>query len=157
MADAAPAFTPTVVYRDPKAALDWLAKAFGFETVVLLTDAEGNLAHAEMAFRDGRVGVAGEWQGAQLGGARMRSPASLDGVGTQFLWVVLESGLDTHCETARAAGARITEEPADQFYGARSYRAMDPEGHVWSFRQDLTPVPAAEIEAATGLKYVIGG
>lgn len=151
------AFSPTVVYRDPKAALDWLAKAFGFEVSLLLTDAEGNLAHAEMSFHDCPIGVAGEWAGPQLGGARMRSPASLEGQGTQFIWVVLESGLDQHCETARAAGAKITEEPADQFYGARSYRAMDPEGHVWSFRQDLHKVPTAQMEAATGLTFQVGG
>lgn len=150
-------FSPTVVYRDPKAALDWLAKAFGFEVSLLLTDAEGNVAHAEMSFHDCPIGVSGEWAGAQLGGARMRSPASLEGQGTQFIWVVLESGLDQHCETARAAGARITEEPADQFYGARSYRAMDPEGHVWSFRQDLEKVPTAQMEAATGLTFKVGG
>ena len=151
------AFTPTVVYRDPKAALDWLAQAFGFEVSLLLTDAQGNVAHAEMSFRDRPIGVAGEWEGAQLGGARMRSPASLDGVGTQFLWVGLESGLDEHCETARAAGAKITEDPTDQFYGARTYRAMDPEGHVWSFRQDLLEVPTKQMEAATGLTFQVGG
>lgn len=151
------AFTPTVVYRDPKAALDWLGRAFGFEVSLLLTDDEGRVAHAEMSFRDGNLGVAGEWEGPQLGGARMRSPASLEGQGTQFLWVTLETGLDAHCEAARAAGARITQEPEDQFYGARSYRAMDPEGHVWSFRQDLRAVPTAEMEAATGLKFQVGG
>lgn len=83
--------------------------------------------------------------------------ASLEGQGTQFLWVVLESGLDAHCETARAAGAKITEAPADQFYGARSYRAMDPEGHLWSFRQELHKVPTAQMEAATGLTFKVGG
>lgn len=147
----------TVVYRDPKAALDWLAKAFGFEVSLLLVDAQDNIAHAEMSYLDCAIGVAGEWAGPQLGGARMRSPATLEGQCTQFIGIALESGLDAHCETARAAGAKITEEPADQFYGARSYRAMDPEGHVWTFRQELRRIPTAELEAASGLTYKVGG
>ncbi|WP_340645375.1 VOC family protein [Phenylobacterium sp.] len=151
------AVSSTVVYRDPMAALDWLAKAFGFEVSLLLTDAEGNVAHAEMSYLSCGIGVACEWAAPQLGGARMRSPVTLDGQCSQFIGIALVRGLDAHCETARAAGARITEEPADQFYGARSYRAMDPEGHVWTFRQELRKVSTAELEAASGLTYKVGG
>ncbi|MFN3524196.1 MAG: VOC family protein [Phenylobacterium sp.] len=147
-----PIFTPTVFYRDPRAALDWLARAFGFEVSVLLTDAAGNIGHAEMSFRGGHVGVAGEWAGPQLGGAAMRSPASLGGAGSQFLWVELEDGLDAHCERARLAGARIVQAPEEQFYGARTYRALDQEGHVWCFRQEVRSVSQTEMEAASGLK-----
>jgi uncharacterized glyoxalase superfamily protein PhnB len=82
----------------------------------------------------------------------MKSPASVEGVGTQFLRITLADGLDAHCAAARAAGARIVDEPADQFYGARTYRALDPEGHVWNFTQDVRVVSGAEMEAATGLK-----
>jgi uncharacterized glyoxalase superfamily protein PhnB len=87
-----------------------------------------------------------------LGGAQMKSPANLQGCGTQFIGVALDEGLDAHCERARAAGARITAEPQDQFYGARTYRAMDPEGHIWNFRQEVRVVSSEEIEAAMGLK-----
>lgn len=151
---ARPAFIPTVVYRDPMAALRWLEEAFGFETAILVTDPEGRVGHAEMNFRGGAVGVAGEWTGPQLGGARMVSPASLEGdVATQFLWVTLEADIDGHSQRARAAGARITQAQEDQFYGARTYRARDPEGHVWCFSQEVRQVPVAEQEAATGLKF----
>ncbi len=144
--------TPTAFYRDPRAALDWLEKAFGFEIAVLLTDDSGKVGHAEMSFRGANIGVGGEWQGPQLGGAKMRSPASLEGAGSQFIWVELEGDLDAHCDHARAAGARIAQAPEDQFYGARTYRALDPEGHVWCFRQAAREVSMAEMEAASGLK-----
>ena len=55
-------------------------------------------------------------------------------------------------ERARAAGAHISQEPEDQFYGDRTYRAIDPEGHVWVFTQPVRAVSVAEQEAATGLK-----
>jgi hypothetical protein len=40
---------------------------------------------------------------------------------------------------ARAAGAEIVDEPADQAYGERRYHARDPEGHSWYFAQPLDP------------------
>ena len=145
-------FTPVVFYRDPKAALSWLEKAFGFETSMLVTDDAGRVGHAEMSFGDGRFGVGEEW-GAEglIGPAKMRSPASTDNVATQFIRVTLESGIDAHCAKAEAAGARITQRPEDQFYGARVYRALDLEGHVWNFDQTIEDVSVADMEKASGL------
>ena len=145
-------FTPVVFYRDPKAALRWLEQAFGFETSMLVTDDAGRVGHAEMSFGDGRFGV-GEEFGAEglLGPAKMRSPASLDYIGTQFIRVTLKSGIDAHCARAEAAGARITQRPADQFYGARVYRALDLEGHVWNFDQKIEDLSLADMEKASGL------
>ena len=145
-------FIPVVFYRDPKAALGWLERAFGFETSMLVTDDAGRVGHAEMSFGEGRVGI-GEEFGAEdlLGPAKMRSPASLDGVGTQFIRVELADGIDAHCAKAEAAGARITQRPADQFYGARVYRALDLEGHVWNFDQTIADLSLAEMEKASGL------
>ncbi len=144
--------TPTAFYRDPRAALDWLAAAFGFEIAVLLTDDAGKVGHAEMSFRGAHIGVGGEWGGPQLGGGQMRAPASMGGAGSQFIWIELADDLDGHCARAQAAGARIAQAPEDQFYGARTYRALDPEGHVWCFRQAVREVSLAEMEAASGLK-----
>jgi len=145
-------FTPVVFYKDPMAALRWLEKAFGFETSMLVTDAEGKVGHAEMKLGDGHIGVGAEFGGADLiGPAQMRSPASLGGQGTQFIRIALESGIDEHCARAEAAGARITQKPADQFYGARVYRALDPEGHVWNFDQAIAEVSNADMEKASGL------
>jgi uncharacterized glyoxalase superfamily protein PhnB len=152
-----PAIVSCVFYKDPIAAMHWLEEAFGFETTTLLTDAEGKVGHAEMSFLDAPIGIAGEWDGqwgdvSMLGGARMKSPANLDGCGTQFIRIELPKDLDAHCARARAAGARITGEPEDQFYGARTYRAMDPEGHIWNFSQTVRVVSGEEMEAASGLK-----
>jgi uncharacterized glyoxalase superfamily protein PhnB len=147
-----PTFVPSVFYRDAMAALKWLESAFGFETTTLVTDAEGRVGYSEMTFRGGVVSIGHEWEGPPIGAARMRSPASLDGIGTQFIRINVADGLDEHCARARAAGATILAEPEDQFYGARVYRAMDPEGHVWNFSQEVRQVSVADQEAATGLR-----
>lgn len=145
-------FTPCVFYRDPKSALRWLEQAFGFETSLLVTDESGAVGHAEMRFGDGHFSVGAEFGAANLiGPARMRSPASLEGQGTQFIRVALESGIDEHCARAEAAGARITQRPEDQFYGARVYRALDPEGHVWNFDQKIADLSLADMSKASGL------
>jgi uncharacterized glyoxalase superfamily protein PhnB len=57
--------------------------------------------------------------------------------------------VDAHCARARAAGAKIEREPADQEYGDRNYGAIDPEGHRWFFAQKLRDV-APEEWGATG-------
>ncbi len=141
------AIMPTVFYRDPMAALRWLEAAFGFETSLLVTDEAGKVGHAEMAWREGAVGVGGEFASPELlGPARMVNPLALGGAASQFIHVEVEAGIDTHCARARAAGATITQEPADQFYGARAYRALDPEGHVWNFRQPIAEISSAALE-----------
>ena len=141
-----PSLGSAVFYKDPFAALDWLEKAFGFERTLLVTDAEGKLGHSEMRFGDGYIMVGSEWA------EHTASPASIGGRNTQCVHVQLQDGIDAHCERARAAGAVITREPADQFYGDRVYAARDPEGHVWSFGQTVRRVSREEAEKASGLK-----
>ena len=141
-----PSFGSAVFYRDPRAALDWLEKAFGFERSMVITDKDGRLAHSEMKFGDGYLMVGSEWADF------VASPASVGGKNTQSIHVQLQDGIDAHCERARAAGAVILMEPADQFYGDRTYRARDLEGHVWTFAQTVRSVTREEAERASGLK-----
>jgi len=138
-------FTPALFYLDPFAALDFLERAFGFERVLVLTDEHGNLAHSQMNFRGAAVMIGSEWSDDH------RSPASLGRKCTQTVHVALEDGIDAHCEQARAARAEILAEPDDQFYGDRTYRARDPEGHIWTFSQPVRRVGRAEAEKASGL------
>ena len=142
-----PAFIPSVVYKDNRAALQWLQKAFGFEPSMVLTDSQDNIVHAEMSFGDGVVMIGSEYF------SWTKSPTAIGGVNTQRIHVRLEKGIDEHCARARAAGAKIVGEPADQFYGDRTYGAQDPEGHHWTFSQTVKVVTTAEMEQATGFKY----
>jgi uncharacterized glyoxalase superfamily protein PhnB len=137
-------------YQDPKAALVFLQAAFGFEISLLLEDADGNLAHSQLSLGDGRIMVGSEWSEDH------RSPRSVGGKNTQTVHVQLDEDIDAHCERARAAGAQIIAEPETQFYGDRTYRCRDPEGHIWTLSQPVAQVSIAEQEAATGLTYKVG-
>jgi len=140
------ALTSALCYRDPKAALNFLGAAFGFELAMLIEDAEGKVAHAEMSFGDSVVMIGGEWS------AQHKSPASIDGFNTQSVHIHLEGDIDAHCQRARTAGAEILMEPADQFYGDRTYRCRDLEGHFWTVGAPVRAVSVEEAEATSGLK-----
>jgi uncharacterized glyoxalase superfamily protein PhnB len=144
--DQRPSFSSALVYRDSKAALDWLEKAFGFETFMVITDAEGNLGHSEMRYGNGVIMVGQEWTGDH------KSPKSIDGKNTQTVHVYVTEDIDKHCARAKAAGAEIIQAPETQFYGDRTYRARDLEGHIWTFGQTVKHVTREEAEKASGLK-----
>jgi uncharacterized glyoxalase superfamily protein PhnB len=142
-----PTFIPSLAYKDNRAALKWLQSAFGFEPSEVLTDADGNIVHAEMTHDGGVVMIGSEWADWT------RSPVSLGGKNTQRVHVRIERGIDEHCARARQAGAKIVMEPADQFYGERAYIATDLEGHYWTFSQPVRSVPREEMERVTGFKF----
>jgi uncharacterized glyoxalase superfamily protein PhnB len=137
-----PRISSSLYYQDPARAIDWLCRVFGFEVRLKVEGEGGRIEHSELTFGDGLVMVGSE------GGASHRavpfpskSPRSVGGAVTQALAVYLDD-VDAHCERARAAGAKIVEEPNTQDYGEdywsdRSYRAEDLEGHQWWFMQRM--------------------
>lgn len=137
---------PGLWYVDARKAIGWLESAFGFETALVVEDGEGGIVHSELVLGEGRIYVMGPPRGEAA------SPVALGGRHTQAVHVQLASGLDAHCERARAAGARIGREPETQAYGDRVYTCTDPEGHPWSFGQTVTSMSISEVSAATGHK-----
>ena len=114
---------PSLFYRDVPAALDWLARAFGFVETYRHKTEHG--MHAEMML-DGQkimMGQGGEpW--------RMLSPTETKAA-TQGVFIYLAE-VDAHHERARAAGAEILQAPHDVEYG-RTYMCRDLDGHPWFF------------------------
>lgn len=101
--------TPYLLYEDAGAALDWLAKAFGFREKERVEGPGGAVAHAEMDVGDG----SSVFLGAPGGDYR-----SLKQVGRTSLVCVYVEDVDAHHARAAAAGAEIAEAPSDQPYGA---------------------------------------
>ena len=141
-----PGLRSAITYQDPRAALAWLEKAFGFELAMLLEDPQGAVAHAEMRFGASLVMVGAEWS------ADHKSPKSLAGKNTQSVHIHIETDINAHCARARAAGAEITQAPQTQFYGDRTYRCRDLEGHIWTVGQTVAAVSREEAEKLSGLK-----
>ena len=132
---------PYLAYADAPAAVEFLCKAYGFEAGVQMEMGDGVLGHAELHLGDNVVFLSTAF--AEMGHA---SPKDLAAVHGQVMIYV--DDVDAHYEHARAAGAEIAEEIADQFYGDRNYRTVDPEGHHWIFTQHIRDVSPEELKAA---------
>lgn len=126
--NALPNIFSEIIYDDAPAAIEWLAKAFGFVKGEVIDGPNGTIAHAEMNYGAGTIMPKSPMAETEFG---MKSPKTLGGT-TQCLYVTVEDP-DAHCERARAAGAEILMEPRDMEYGPRNYVARDIEGHIWSF------------------------
>ncbi len=135
-----PRMSASVFYDDPKAAIDWLCRAFGFEVQLKVEDDAGRIVHSELKLEEALVTVSGSdgeepWQKAY------RSPQQIGGAITAALAFHIDE-VDAHATKARAAGAKIIREPqtndyGDDYWADRSYGALDPEGHLWWFMQRM--------------------
>jgi uncharacterized glyoxalase superfamily protein PhnB len=105
---------------------------FGFTLVFTSPDPGGGLAHAQLAHDSGLIMV------GHTGGGGLRLVKSAGALGALHAGVyVFVDDVDAHCEHARAAGAKVLLEPADQPWGDRMYCAVDPEGQFWMFARRL--------------------
>jgi uncharacterized glyoxalase superfamily protein PhnB len=116
-------FYPVLKYEDARAAMEFLERAFGFETHASYDGENGGVAHAELRFGD---------QYVMLGSTNEGEERFNQGAGRQSLYVVVDDPDALH-DRAKAAGATIERELSDQDYGSREFTARDPEGNLWSF------------------------
>ncbi len=141
MSKEVPAVIPMISYENGFAALEWLAKAFGFRERVRMSGKEGRLAHAEMEAGEGLIMLATpalDYQAPKRHREHCESarrwstvPWVIDGV------LVYVDDVQKHYEQAKKAGAVILSEPEEGPPGRR-YRAEDLEGHRWMFMQKET-------------------
>lgn len=121
---------PTLRYRNALIMIDWLCTAFGFTRHAVYADGDC-VHHAQLTFGNGMVMVGS----AGRGGAWDSLSAQPDEIGmreTQACCVIV-SDADIHYRQAKAAGATIVIDIANQDYGGRGYACRDPEGHLWWF------------------------
>lgn len=110
---------PVLVYPDPSAAAEWLAKAFGFSVRLRI----GN-HRIQMRAGDGCLTIReGDVQPNQ----------------SCFVQVRIEDAV-AHCERARGAGAKILTDLVEHVYGERQYNAEDFYGHRWDFTETIADV-----------------
>lgn len=115
---------PTLRYNNPRAAITFLANAFGFEEVAVY-EHDGVIAHAELRGPSGG--------GVMLGGAdRTDSPIAGLPPGTGSVYVVTDAP-EALFDRARAAGATVVQGLREEDYGSVGFTVRDPEGVFWSF------------------------
>jgi uncharacterized glyoxalase superfamily protein PhnB len=118
-----PNIFPVLRYENAPEAIDFLIAAFGFDVASDHRLSDGRVAHADLRFGPGGIGI------SSVGTSPSGSP-----------WAAVRQGLyivvgdpDAAYEQARAAGAEIASPLSDQSYGSRDFTLRDPEGHLWGF------------------------
>jgi uncharacterized glyoxalase superfamily protein PhnB len=122
-----PNIFPALKYQDASAALDWLARAFGFEEKAAYRDDDGIVQHAQMQLGTGMI-MFGQDRNDGMFGRKPADPLA----STVSIYVVVPDP-DAHFQRAQAAGAEIVRPLTDEDYGSREYSARDFEGNLWSF------------------------
>ncbi|MGA8278004.1 MAG: VOC family protein [Rhodanobacteraceae bacterium] len=121
---------PCLRYRDAKAAIEWLCKAFGLDRNAVYEDDEGKVMHAQLTFGNGMI-MLGTVSDNEFG-RHMAQPDETGGRETQCPCVIV-ADCDGHYARAKAAGAEIVDELETKEYGGNGYSCRDLEGHLWYF------------------------
>ena len=135
-----PRLSVALFYDDATKAIDWLCQGFGFEVRLKVEGDGGRIEHSELVYGEGLIMVGQSGVNPRRPNLDFAaSPKSLGGKTTQSIMMFVDD-VDAHCERAKAAGAKIFDEPQVHDYGAdywadKSYGAVDPEGHIWWFTQ----------------------
>ena len=119
------AVIPMLVCLDAAAEIEFCKAAFGAVELSRRSAPDGSVLHATLGIGALLIMLHGETQHLAS-----RAPQP-DGSSSVVIYIYLED-VDTAIERAVAAGARILTPLADQFWGDRMGRIVDPSGHVWN-------------------------
>jgi PhnB protein len=132
--------SPYLAVDDAADAIEYYTRAFGAKEVVRMDAPDGKIGHAELEIGDSRIMLSDPFPQAST-----KPPKQLGGTSASVFMYVED--VDALVKQAVDAGATITMEVADQFWGDRYGTITDPFGHVWSIAthvEDVAPEQMAE-------------
>jgi PhnB protein len=130
--------TPYLAVDDAAEAIEYYKNAFGAKERVRMEAPDDKIGHAELEIGDSLVMLSDPFPQATT-----RTPKELGGTSASvFLYV---EDVDAVVKRAVDAGATITMEIADQFWGDRFGSVKDPFGHSWSIATHVEDVPPDEM------------
>ena len=130
--------TPYLAVDDAAEALEYYKRAFGAKERGRMEAPDGKIGHAEIQIGDSLVMLSDPFPQAST-----RTPKELGGTtASVFLYV---ENVDAFVQRAVDAGATVSMEVADQFWGDRFGTITDPFGHSWSVATHIEDVPPEEM------------
>ena len=130
--------TPYLAVDDAAEALEYYKKAFGAKERGRMEAPDGKIGHAEVQIGDSLVMLSDPFPQAST-----RTPKEMGGTtASVFLYV---ENVDAFVQRAVDAGATVSMEVADQFWGDRFGTITDPFGHSWSVATHIEDVPPEEM------------
>jgi PhnB protein len=130
--------TPYLTVDDAKEAIEFYKSAFGAEQTGIMTAPDGKVAHAAL-----QIGEATVMLSDKLPNFVTDTPKTLGGTTVGMLFYV--SDVDAAVRRAADAGATVTMEPEDQFWGDRFGAITDPYGHSWQIATHIEDVSDEEL------------
>ena len=127
-----------VAVDDASQAIEFYKRAFGAKERSKMEGPPGKIAHAELEIGDSVIMLSDPIPQSPL-----KTPKEAGGTTASMLIYVED--VDEVVRTAVDAGATITMEPEDQFWGDRLDRITDPFGHVWLIATHVEDVAPDEI------------
>jgi PhnB protein len=131
---------PYLFVEDAKAAIDFYRQAFDATEHGMIETPDGRVAHAEVQIGDTVMRLCDN-----LPIFDAKAPSQLGGTTVEIFMFVED--VDAAVRRAEAAGATVTAEPTNQFWGDRLGRLKDPFGHHWLVASRIEDLSPEEIEA----------
>ncbi|WP_369230732.1 VOC family protein [Streptomyces sp. R21] len=137
---AVPDFALHLIVDHVDRSITWYEEALGATVTRILRLPDGSIATADLDVHGLPVAMA-----APVPGTTLASPSS---IGTSVAAYRLRvQDADAAMRQALAAGASVSTEVHDAFWGVRTGEVLDPSGHRWAFDQHVHDVPVEEIES----------
>jgi PhnB protein len=130
--------TPYLAVEDATEAIEYYTKAFDAKERVRMETPDGKVGHAELEIGDSIVMLSDPFPQAST-----KPPNELGGTSVSVFMYVED--VDAVVKRAVDAGAMVTMEVADQFWGDRFGSVKDPFGHLWSIATHVEDVPPEEM------------
>ena len=130
---------PYLRVRGGRAAIEFYKQAFGAEETFRLEEPSGRVGHAQLKLGPASIMLSDEYPEHGI-----YSPLQFGGTGS-CLHLHVEN-VDALVDRAVAAGATVLMSPADQFYGERVAKLLDPFGHQWLLGQRIEDMSEAEVQ-----------
>jgi PhnB protein len=132
--------TPYLTVDDGKAAIEFYKRAFGATERGVMAAPDGRIGHAELQIGDAIIMLSDKFPQSAC-----QTPKELGGT-TVAIFLFVED-VDSVVQDAADAGATITMQPEDQFWGDRLGQVTDPFGNVWQIATRIADLTPEEIEA----------
>jgi PhnB protein len=137
--DGYTAVTPYITVKGADEAIAFYKKAFGAEETFRMPAPDGKIAHAEITIGGAHIMLSDEspeWKAL--------SPTTIGDSGSSIMLYLPD--VDIVIKRAVDAGATLTMEVADQFWGDRMGSVTDPFGHKWTVATHVEDVAPDEME-----------
>jgi PhnB protein len=143
---------PYLAVDDAAKAIDWYKQAFGATERFRMDGPGGTIGHAELQIGDSVLMLSDPFPQAST-----KPPKELSGTTSSVMLYVED--VDATVKQAVDAGATVTMEISDQFWGDRFGSITDPFGHSWSIATHVEDVSPEEMEkrSAEFMSAMAGG